>query len=600
MGTTENAAPKNGTKHYIRSLALVSVLSLVLCALAGCMVFNVPIVQSPGGHPGQVITAHLSTQVTSSDPGRAYVGVSLPLGSIMNDHVYYTGTTQGTLVYSSTLASQAELVEHRPGYYWWVGASPSGPGFPSDFYYATITFTLGSETGIYDIHYSLASDLPLYQYPRQASAPLTVTSDYGAGWDPFSVTVYGKPGDIKQVTLRLVNLGILTDSFTLTGGGWAQVFSGTTSITLTPFLAPLESITLTVQVTILGSASVGVHPIQLQAMSVLSPNNRSTLWLEADILPDDYILQVNGAYQGRFLNPLTLSDAGFQLPTGYGRNVAAVSPDHRWIILASDACCTIEFMDMLSLPRVQSISVANDSVSNAAFSADSQYALVANANAGHLRVVRMSDLTVTAFYTVPVYPRYITPLPGSTLAFVSPISGGVAVLDWSGPGVTKVITEAQATNGQALSPDNLRLFTIGNYADTIYVIDTATQSLSATFVISGARFSAIAVSPDGRYLYAPSFPTGKFYMLDADTGAILWAPTLYWPGRMMVLPAGMGSLVYLTSAETSDFKSAYSLVVLDTAIKQVVRRAPYPGGTLTPVIGPDYVLRSIYLPMARK
>ncbi|MHB1356912.1 MAG: hypothetical protein ACYCZF_13170 [Anaerolineae bacterium] len=600
MELYEQEKPENSIGFVLKRTLTIFALVFVLLVLAGCMVFNVPIEQSPESQPGQVITAHLRTQVTSSDPGRAYLGVSLPLGSVMSAHVHYTGTTAGTLVYSSTLASQAELVEHRPGYYWWVGASPSGSGFPSDFYYATITFTLGSDTGIYDLHYGLASDLALYKYPRRASAPLTVTSDYGAGWDPYSITVFGYPGDVKTVTVRLANLGSITDSFTLNSGGWAQVLSGTTPITLAPFLAPREGITLTVQVTIPGSASVGVHSMQLQATSVLSPNHRSTLWLEANVLPDDYILQVNGAFQGRLLNPLTLSDAGFQLRTGYDRNVAAVSPDHRWIILASDACCTIEFIDMLALPGVQSISVANDSVAYAAFTSDSQYALVTNANAGHVRVVRMSDLTVTAFYTVPVYPRYITPLPGSTLAFVAPISGGVAVLDWSGPGLTKVITEAEAANGQVLSPNGLWLYTIGDYADTIYVIDTTTQALSTTFVISGARFSAIAVSPDGRYLYAPSFPAGKFHMLDAATGAVLWAPTLFWPNRMMVLPAGMGNLVYLTSAETSDFMSAYSLVVLDTAIKQVVRRVPYPGGTLTPVIDPGYTLHHVYLPVSRK
>ena len=135
------------------------------------------------------------------------------------------------------------------------------------------------------------------------------------------------------------------------------------------------------------------------------------------------------------------------------------------------------------------------------------------------------------------------------------------VSEWNGGGVT-VIDTGQGTllrrvptgghaSGLASSPDGARLYVANATSDTVSVIDTSTDTVTATVDLSpypgapmGSMPNAVAVSPDGKTLYVANGGNNDVAVVDTGSLAIRGLiPTAWFPSALLL--SRDGRLLYV-------------------------------------------------------
>ena len=135
----------------------------------------------------------------------------------------------------------------------------------------------------------------------------------------------------------------------------------------------------------------------------------------------------------------------------------------------------------------------------------------------------------------------------------------------SGP-TNKVVATVDVGAGPhviVLSPKG-HLAYVGNYlGNSISVIDTTTNTLSATFTSSGASPDGIAITPDGTQLYVPNdVASGTVTILNASTGAVEKTITVGKNPRYVSISPN-GKLAYVANEESG------TISVIDTKTETV-------------------------------
>ncbi|MCP4593330.1 MAG: hypothetical protein GY842_21555, partial [bacterium] len=111
------------------------------------------------------------------------------------------------------------------------------------------------------------------------------------------------------------------------------------------------------------------------------------------------------------------------------------------------------------------------------------------------------------------------------------------------------------------------------WPNTISVIDTANDSLIATWDINGEGVHGLDISPDGRTLYATENERGKTYAVDTSTGQIIATiSTGYNSWEAKVFPAAAGPVAYVTSAGSGN------VTVIDTHTNTAIASIALSGG----------------------
>src|SRR3989454_4205162 len=135
------------------------------------------------------------------------------------------------------------------------------------------------------------------------------------------------------------------------------------------------------------------------------------------------------------------------------------------------------------------------------------------------------------------------------------------VSEWNGGGVT-VIDIGQGTllrrvptgghaSGLAPSPDGARLYVANATSDTVSVIDTSADTVTATVDLSpypgapmGSMPNAVAVSPDGKTLYVANGGNNDIAVVDTGSLAIRGLiPTAWFPSALLL--SRDGRLLYV-------------------------------------------------------
>ncbi len=175
---------------------------------------------------------------------------------------------------------------------------------------------------------------------------------------------------------------------------------------------------------------------------------------------------------------------------------------------------------------------------------------------GTLKVVRTIALAGT--------PGAMAPAPDGNRVYAADF-GGRFVLPFD----TRTVTFATARRPEeaALSPDGRRLYVTGAGDGTVAVTSTRPVTVAA-----GRAPSAVGVSPDGREAYAVDFDGGVL-VLDTTAGAV----------SATVAPGGAGARVLALSHDGKRLYAAgqEQLTVIDTARREVlatVAAAADPGG----------------------
>lgn len=127
--------------------------------------------------------------------------------------------------------------------------------------------------------------------------------------------------------------------------------------------------------------------------------------------------------------------------------------------------------------------------------------------------------------------------------YVSEWNGGsVTVIDTGQGKRLRRIPTGGHPSGLGLSPDGARLYVANATSDSVSVIDTSTDSVTATVGLSpypqapmGSMPNAVAVSPDGKTLYVANGGNNDVAVVDTGTLSIRGLiPTAWFPSALMV------------------------------------------------------------------
>jgi len=114
--------------------------------------------------------------------------------------------------------------------------------------------------------------------------------------------------------------------------------------------------------------------------------------------------------------------------------------------------------------------------------------------------------------------------------------------------------------GSAISPNGARLYVGDWISGDISVINTSTNTVSAT-ITGMVSPRDIAVSPDGARVYVTSYQTTKLYVIDTGSNAVMTTVAIMGqPTGVAVTPDG--AYVYATNRD--------DVVVVDTATNTIV------------------------------
>lgn len=195
-------------------------------------------------------------------------------------------------------------------------------------------------------------------------------------------------------------------------------------------------------------------------------------------------------------------------------------------------------------------------------------------------LVVMDPVTDATLGTIPVGASDgdIAIAPSGTQAYVADSSGtgSVHVVDTAAQAVTATVPAGG--HGLALSPDGTRLYSTGP-GGVLSVIDTATDTVVAT-VACGTSSGYVAVDGTGAHAYVTDWTTRSLYVVDTATNSVTATIPLTSgnssPTRVVVNPAG-------TTAYVGEGPGGEVLVV-DLPSGTVTRTLPVGTGILAEAI----------------
>jgi YVTN family beta-propeller protein len=220
-------------------------------------------------------------------------------------------------------------------------------------------------------------------------------------------------------------------------------------------------------------------------------------------------------------------------------------------------------------------------------------------------VVNTMTNSAIALISARIDPEEVAIAPDSKTAYVTSITCGdllcsgpskpaqmasVEVIDTATFSLTATITLGKSPetflSGIAVSPDSTRVYATENTGGTIWVIETATNSIAVAISTGSSGLTGVATSPDGRKLYAVGWAVGNsnfVFVIDTRTNAVSTSIALGNTDR----PVGIavtpdGGRAYVVGAEGH-------IWVVDTIRNATVNSlaVSYPNGLRGVAITPD-------------
>jgi serine/threonine-protein kinase len=193
---------------------------------------------------------------------------------------------------------------------------------------------------------------------------------------------------------------------------------------------------------------------------------------------------------------------------------------------------------------------------------------------------------LSASIALPMEPSSITLSPDGRTGYI-PGHGGLAIVDLPGGAVRQVISAGIGPGAliMAISPDG-RLGYVTHYTNgsvPVTVVDLSTGEVTATIDVGGPQWDA-KVSPDGRRLYVTLRGTGTLSVIDTATNTVTATvrvadSTTDSPVEVSLTPDGRRA--YLTNRGSS------SVTVLDTATNSVLATIGVQLGPNGVTVSPD-------------
>jgi predicted outer membrane repeat protein len=167
-----------------RKVILLSTVLLFLF-LISCWELET-IVQPKTADPNSTFNVPITIKLTPEEEGgKGYFGIRLPVGWTIEDNIPFSGSMNGTFIYSSDHSNSMEIFEKSPaGYYWWVSACDSVDSLGEGTITLTPRITTDDQTGIFFLDYIISDRIENFGDYVDHKEPCPITVGL-----PMSVTV---------------------------------------------------------------------------------------------------------------------------------------------------------------------------------------------------------------------------------------------------------------------------------------------------------------------------------------------------------------------------------------------------------------------------
>ncbi len=356
----------------------------------------------------------------------------------------------------------------------------------------------------------------------------------GIGLFPSTARGYGLAGETVLYTYTLFNGTEITDTYTLALGG--NSWPTTLSYSVTPSVPPYTTLALTVTVDIPTGAVAGdSDTATLTATSVTSPTeyvSSSTLHTMVSSGEYGYVF-VQDANRIEILDTVLHEAVGAIDATPFGAEplLGGLSPDGAQLYVSLWDSASVLVVDTATQTPITPTLPVGSGPRNVAFTPNGAYAFVPNRGDNTVSIIDTAAYTVAATLDVGSSPMIVATSPclekayvtnrGGILVNTNHVGNSVSVIDTTTLSVTDVITGFNRPWGIVISPFGHWAYVTNQDDGSIGVIDTATDTLIATWELGGEWLQMIDISPDGRTLYVVDNNRGALLMVDAFSGELL-------------------------------------------------------------------------------
>jgi YVTN family beta-propeller protein len=225
------------------------------------------------------------------------------------------------------------------------------------------------------------------------------------------------------------------------------------------------------------------------------------------------------------------------------------------------------------------------------------FAYVTNAFAPSVSVIDTANNQIAATIA---FPSGSTPIaaaitPDSRKVYVTSLDAfttcgandGVFVIDAASNTVETgpIAVECEPT-AIAITPDGNFAYVGSQLSDTISVIDTATDAVSATITLAnGERIANLAISPDGLRVYATVLAGNSILVIDSSSNTVIDPAIEVGFNSAGIAVSPDGNLIYVTDADASG-----GVAVIDAAVGTVMATIAVDNHPFAVAFAPDGLL----------
>ncbi|MFZ5780337.1 MAG: autotransporter domain-containing protein [Pseudomonadota bacterium] len=217
---------------------------------------------------------------------------------------------------------------------------------------------------------------------------------------------------------------------------------------------------------------------------------------------------------------------------------------------------------------------------------DQAFAYVAFFGSNRLQVIDSASRSVVQTVTTAAGPLGVAVSPDGTTLYISDKSAGTVSV-YAIAAATGLLTQTASVNLPAgagprdltVSPDGGKLYVVDQNQDRVVVVDTATNTVTAT-VSTGLQPINIAINPSGTRAYVTNTTSGNLTVIDTSTNSVVTTLAV-GSGSWGVAVAPNGRYFYATD------RGANTISIFDSATNTLVGTASAGSQPFDVVISPD-------------
>ncbi len=247
-------------------------------------------------------------------------------------------------------------------------------------------------------------------------------------------------------------------------------------------------------------------------------------------------------YDSRTVAPIdtaTNKVVGPEMPVGTNPLGIAITPDGTRAYVADQGDESVTSLDLLTKQPIGTPIKVGENPSEIAITPDGKRAYVTEEASESVSVI---DLTTDQVTGPPIkigkHPYGVAVTPDGKTVFVGTEKGPISVIDPATNQVTGPTIPVTGSVGLAISPDGKRLYASDfENGGKIAVVDTSTKQILSVFDDLG-RPEYVALSPDGKRLYFNEYENEVVRTIDLTTNLIVGKPVSIGntPGQMAAVP----------------------------------------------------------------